>query len=194
MCVCVRTYVCVCVPAFVRACIFLHVCPQIPYFGPLFDGAIVDHLVLPGLVRATAINASRVKRCIRLFSRAVGDAAIVSAQDPVVLGDFSAPQPDLALLRWREDFYEQAHPGPADILVVIEVADSSLAHDRDRKLPLYARFAVPEVWLVDIAGRHLDVHRDPEDGAYTTRFRVQHLSCVGIAGLPGLELDLRSLF
>ena len=154
----------------------------------LIDGELFD---MPPIGPA---HASRVKRCIRLFSRAVGDAAIVSAQDPVVLGDFSAPQPDFALLRWREDFYEQAHPGPADILVVIEVADSSLAHDRDRKLPLYARFAVPEVWLVDIAGRHLDVHRDPEDGAYTTRFRVQHLSCVGIAGLPGLELDLRSLF
>jgi Uma2 family endonuclease len=139
-------------------------------------------------------HASRVKRCIRLFSRAVGDAAIVSAQDPVVLGDFSAPQPDLALLRWREDFYAQSHPGPEDILVVVEVADSTLVHDRDRKLPLYARFAVPEVWLVDVAGGHLDVYRDPEDGTFTTRFRVQDLSRVGVSALPGIELDLRSLF
>lgn len=139
-------------------------------------------------------HSSRVNRFIRLFSRALGDAAIVSAQNPVVLGDFSAPQPDLALLRWREDFYEQAHPGPEDILVVVEVADSTLAHDRDRKLPLYARFAVPEAWLVDVAGKHLDVYRDPDEGAYTTRFRVHDLSRVGVAALPGVVLDLCSLF
>lgn len=138
-------------------------------------------------------HSSRVKRFIRLFSQAVGDAAIVSAQDPVVLGDLSAPQPDVALLRWREDFYEQAHPGPGDILLLVEVADSTLAHDRDRKLPLYARFGVPEVWLVDVAGKHLDVFRDPQEGAYTTRFRVHDLAHVGITALPKLELDLRSL-
>lgn len=78
--------------------------------------------------------------------------------------------------------------------MLVEVADSSLAHDRDHKLPLYARFAVPEVWLVDVAGGHLDAHRDPEDGEYATRFRVQDLSCVDIAALPGIRLDLRSLF
>jgi len=111
-----------------------------------------------------------------------------------VLGDLSAPQPDLALLRRREDFYEQAHPGPEDILVLVEVADSSLAYDRDRKLPLYARFAIPEVWLVDVPGKALIVHRDPENGAYRTRFRVQDLSRVDIAALPGIALDLRSLF
>jgi Uma2 family endonuclease len=154
----------------------------------LIDGELFD---MPPIGPS---HSSRVKRFIRLFSRAVDDAAIVSAQDPVVLGDFSAPQPDLALLRWREDFYEQAHPGPEDILVLVEVADSTLAHDRDRKLPLYAHFSVPEVWLVDVAGLHLDVYRDPEDGAYTTRFRVHDLSRLDIAALPGVGLDLRALF
>jgi Uma2 family endonuclease len=139
-------------------------------------------------------HSSKVNRIIRLFSKVAGEKAIVSAQNPVILGDISAPQPDLALLRWREDFYEQAHPGPEDILVLVEVADSSLAHDRDRKLPLYARFSVPEVWLVDVMSEYLDVHRDPQEGAYRTVFRVKDLSSVGIAALPGIELDLRSLF
>jgi Uma2 family endonuclease len=140
--------------------------------------------------------AHRRKGCsfIRLFSEVVADKAIVSAQDPVPLGDLSAPQPDLTLLRWRDDFYEQAHPGPGDILVLVEVADSSLAHDRDCKLPRYARFAVPEVWLVDVVGRHLDVHRAPQDGVYRTSFRIQDLSSVDIAALPDVRLDLRSLF
>jgi Uma2 family endonuclease len=139
------------------------------------------------------LHSSRVKRLIRIFSQALGDRAIVSVQDPVLLGDFSVPQPDLALLRWREDFYERAHPRPADVLVLVEVADTTLAYDRDRKLPLYARFAVPEVWLVDVLGNHLDVHRDPADGTYTTRFRVQDLSRVGVAALPDVTLDLRPL-
>ena len=139
-------------------------------------------------------HSSRVKRFIRLFSESVGKMAIVSAQDPVLLGDFSAPQPDLALLRWRDDFYEEAHPGPQDIILIVEVADTTLAHDRNRKLPIYARFAVPEVWLVDVAGKHLDVYRESEDGAYTTRFRLQDLADVGIAALPGVQLELRSLF
>jgi Uma2 family endonuclease len=70
----------------------------------------------------------------------------------------------LALLRYGDDYSAGAHPGPADTLLVIEVADTSLGHDRHTKLPPYARFQVPEVWIVDIAGRHLDIHREP-DGA-----------------------------
>lgn len=139
-------------------------------------------------------HAGRVNRFIRIFSAAIGDSAIVSAQNPIVLGDFSVPEPDLALLRWREDFYERSHPGPQDILVLVEVADTSLSHDRDRKIPLYARYGVPEVWLLDLAGRHLDVYRDPDGGAFTTRFRVADLSHVGIAALSGIALDLRDLF
>jgi len=98
------------------------------------------------------------------------------------------------LLRRREDFYEQAHPRPEDILLLVEVADNTLAYDRDRKLLLYARFAIPEVWLVDVTGKALIVHRDPANGSYRTRFQVRDLSRLDIAALPGIELDLRSLF
>jgi len=139
-------------------------------------------------------HAGKVKRLIQLFSRIIGDQTIVSERDPILLGNLSAPQPDLALLRRREDFYEQTHPGPEDVLVLIEVADSTLAHDRDCKLPLYAHFAISEVWLIDVAGKELIMHRDPGNGKYKTRFRVRDLSRVGIAALPGVELDLQSLF
>jgi len=139
-------------------------------------------------------HASTTNRLAELLFDAVGGKAIVSAQNPVVLGDLSAPQPDLALLRHRDDYYAQAHPGPADILLLIEVADTSLAYDRDTKLPLYARFQVPEVWIVDIAGRHLDMHREPEGTRYTHQFRASDLSRIEVAALPGLVLDLRGLF
>jgi Uma2 family endonuclease len=139
-------------------------------------------------------HASKSNRLAELLFEAARGKAIVSAQNPVVLGDLSAPQPDLALLRPRDDYYAQAHPGPADILLLIEVADTSLAYDRDTKLPLYARFQVPEVWIVDIAGRHLDIHREPEGTRYTHQFRASDLSRVEVAALPGLVVDLRGLF
>jgi len=139
-------------------------------------------------------HAGKTNRLNRLLTTAVGPAAIVSTQNPVVLGRLTAPQPDLALLRYRDDYYEQTHPGPDDCLLLIEVAETSLAHDRRIKLPLYARFRIPEVWIIDCRGRHLDMHRDPDDGRYTRRLRVTDLSRVEMAALPGILLDLRSLF
>lgn len=139
-------------------------------------------------------HASTTNRLNELLTDPVRGRAIVSAQNPVVLGDLSVPQPDLALLRYRSDYYAQVHPGPGDVLLLIEVADTSLAHDRDTKLPLYARFNVPEVWIVDIANRHLDVHRHPDGARYTLQYRVSDLSCVELVPFPGLVLNLRALF
>jgi Uma2 family endonuclease len=139
-------------------------------------------------------DASATNRLNALLTNAVRGSAIVSAQNPVVLDDLSAPQPDLALLRYRTDYYAQVHPGPGDVLLVVEVADTSLAHDRDTKLPLYARFNVPEVWIVDIAGRHLDVHRHPDGARYTLQYRAFDLSHIELVSFPGLVLDLRALF
>jgi Uma2 family endonuclease len=83
----------------------------------------------------------------------------VSVQDPIYLDEFSAPQPDIALLRPREDFYTGGHPTPADVLLVIEVADSLVEFDRNKKLPLYAQANIPEVWLVDLPQRdHQNLH------------------------------------
>ncbi|MBV5273631.1 MAG: Uma2 family endonuclease [Lamprocystis purpurea] len=79
-------------------------------------------------------------------------------------------------------------------MLLIEVSETSLAHDRRIKLPLYARFRIPEVWIIDCPGRHLDIHQDPDEGRYTRQFRVADPSRVGIAALPGILLDLRTLF
>jgi Uma2 family endonuclease len=154
----------------------------------LIDGEIID---MPPI---GAPHAGGVKRLNRVLSLGVGELAIVSTQDPIQLGDLSAPQPDLALLRPRDDFYAGAHPGPGDILLLIEVSDTTLAYDRETKLPLYARFQIPEVWLVDVVGRNLDIHRDPDGGRYTTQFRVRDLARVGVVTLPGLTLNLSGLF
>lgn len=153
----------------------------------LIEGEIVDMSPI-GLP-----HSSRVSRSNRLLSLAVGDRALVWPQNPVILGDHSAPEPDLALLRWRDDYYAESHPGPDDILLIVEVSDTSLAYDRDTRLPLYARFQIPEVWILDIQGGHLEIHLEPDAGRYTLQFRPKDLSRVTIAALPDLELDLRDL-
>jgi Uma2 family endonuclease len=75
------------------------------------------------------------------------------------LGRLTLPQPDVALLRRRDDFYARAYPEPADVLLLVEVADTSLAYDRDVKAPLYAQAGIPEVWIVDLNKRELAVYR-----------------------------------
>jgi Uma2 family endonuclease len=112
-------------------------------------------------------HASCVRRLNRLLSRALVDVAITDVQNPVVLGEHDAPQPDLALLEPRADAYPK-HPRADDILLMIEVADTTVAYDRDIKMPLYARAGIPEAWLVDLSADRIDVHRDPVGGEYAT--------------------------
>jgi Uma2 family endonuclease len=140
-------------------------------------------------------HASRTTRVSTILHRGLGVRAIVSTQNPVILGDLNAPQPDIAVLEPRDDFYETRHPHPEDVLLLVEVPDSSLAFDRDRKLPLYARFGIPEFWLVNIPDRAVIVHRDPrpEQGSYATRFPLALPGLIRPVMLPDIELDLSTL-
>src|SRR5258707_5686068 len=96
----------------------------------------------------SARHASLVNRLIPLSVLPVGKAAIVSVQNPVELNSYTEPQPDLSLLCLRDDYYRSALPQAADVLLLIEVSDTTLAYDRQEKLPRYARAGVPEVWIV----------------------------------------------
>jgi hypothetical protein len=133
-------------------------------------------------------HASVVKRLNQLFVQRLGDRAIVSVQDPIRLVPYSEPQPDLALLVPRDDFYAARHPGPDDIYLVVEVCDSSLAFDRDIKLPIYASAKLPEVWLVDVKKHVILTHRDPVDGAYANGSEL-HRGTTVTTGAP-LDLEL----
>jgi Uma2 family endonuclease len=111
-------------------------------------------------------HAACVKFLAGLFHRLFGSRFIVSVQDPVRLNDLSEPQPDVALLRWRDDFYRGAHPKPADVLLVVEVADTTVAADRKVKLPLYAKAGIREAWLVNIPEERVEIYSDPAGGIY----------------------------
>ncbi|MBI2403524.1 MAG: Uma2 family endonuclease [Gemmatimonadetes bacterium] len=109
-----------------------------------------------------------VKDLARLFYLAAGDQVILGIQDPLVLGPYAAPQPDIAVLRPRREGYRTAHPGPADVLLVIEVADTSVRYDRQTKIPLYAAAGIPEAWLVDLPARRIRVYREPGPDGYNS--------------------------
>ena len=111
-------------------------------------------------------HASCVRRLDNVLHTKLGDKVIISVQNPVGLDDSSEPQPDVVLLKPREDFYASAHPQPKDILLVIEVADSTIKYDREVKVPLYAQEGVIEVWLVDINSECVEIYREPANGIY----------------------------
>ncbi len=124
-------------------------------------------------------HAACVKFLSRFLNRTVGDIALVSTQDPIRLNDFSEPEPDLALLRLRDDFYREAHPTPADVLLIIEVADTTLAYDRQVKMPLYAKAGVAETWIVNLLEEQIEVYAGLAGGTYQTivNFRRGEEAC-----------------
>ncbi len=114
-----------------------------------------------------------VNRLNALFTRRLGSRVVVSVQNPVILDDFSEPQPDLTILAFRSDYYGTAHPRPSDALLMIEVSDSRVSYDRRVKVDLYARKHVRELWLVDVPGDVVDVYRHPTASGYREH---QHLT------------------
>nr|VFK52054.1 MAG: Endonuclease, Uma2 family (restriction endonuclease fold) [Candidatus Kentron sp. TUN]VFK53889.1 MAG: Endonuclease, Uma2 family (restriction endonuclease fold) [Candidatus Kentron sp. TUN]VFK55718.1 MAG: Endonuclease, Uma2 family (restriction endonuclease fold) [Candidatus Kentron sp. TUN] len=125
------------------------------YRGELIEGEIID---MPPI---GSEHGGCVDWLHYYFSRQLGDRAIVRVQNPIPLGDFSEPQPDMVIARACDDFYRSAHPTPADVLLVIEVADTSLVYDRTVKGPLYARYGIPEYWLVNLTDHCLERYLTP---------------------------------
>lgn len=139
-------------------------------------------------------HIGNVNRLNQFLTRLVGDQALVQVQLPVRLDPYSEPQPDLTLLRPRPDFYGTAMAVPADVLLVIEVAQSSLAFDRGVKAQLYARRGVPEYWIVDLNGGVVIRHTDPIDGRYRTVTVVPPDTPFAPQLLPSCTLTTRDVF
>ena len=111
-------------------------------------------------------HAYSVNWITRLLITLLGERAWVSSQNPLHLNGQAEPEPDVLLLRWRDDAYVNDHPGPADVLLLIEVADTSLDRDRGVKLSMYAEAGIPETWIVNIPERSVEAHTDPLNGIY----------------------------
>ena len=138
-------------------------------------------------------HMAAVNRCNRVFSRAAGERVLVSVQNPVDLDPYNEPQPDVALLRPRDDDYARGKPGPADIFLVVEVADTSLAYDRQTKLPRYAATGVREAWLLDLEADALEVHREPRPDGYALIRRYRRGERVSAEALPDVDVAVEDL-
>lgn len=141
-----------------------------------------------------AVHAAMVKRLNHRLQQWLGDKAIVSVQDPVELDDYSEPQPDLAVLRWRDDFYEEHLPTPADALLLIEVANTAVSLDRKEKLPRYAAADIPEVWIVNIKQRVIEQYTQPDGRVYVNRKIIRRGVILTTCLEPGLELPVDHIF
>lgn len=139
-------------------------------------------------------HMATVNRLTHALIAAAGSNAIVSTQNPIALPPDSEPQPDIALLKPRTDYYAGSLPGPADVLLLIEVADTTLAYDRDVKLPLYAQHGIPEVWILDVQAGLLSIHRDPSPQRYERVLSPGKSEVVSLAMLPDVTIDLATIW
>lgn len=154
----------------------------------LLDGRILERPMIG------SNHASIVARLNRVLTPTIGEQGIVNVQNPIRLDDYSAPVPDVMVLRPRRDFYSGRHPEPEDVLLAIEVSDASLRLDIGLKIPLYARAAIPEVWIVDLQHRRLNVHRLPKNGRYEEEQTLIPPAVVGPTAIEGVDVDLAWLF
>jgi len=124
----------------------------------------------------------------------LGEQISVWSQVTLPLGTSSAPEPDLVILKYRRDEYKNKRPTPDDVLLIVEVSQSSLNHDRQVKVPLYAQHGIPEVWLLDVERRRIRFFQNPQAAQYTHTSHTPTPGRVSLLALPGAAVDLTGLF
>ena len=148
----------------------------------LIEGELVDMTPIGGR------HAACVRELNRLLGKRVGDEMRVDVQNPIRLGEHSEPQPDLAVIRART--YGERLPGPEDVLLLIEVSDTTLAYDRNVKLPLYARAGIGEVWILNLPAGTVERHTDPSGNGYASPKLAQRGETLESVALPDLALSV----
>jgi Uma2 family endonuclease len=154
----------------------------------LIEGELID---MPPI---GSDHAGMVILLTTLLNTGLSGRALLSTQNPVQLGKRSEPQPDIVILRPRSDFYRKSHPQPKDILLLIEVADTTARYDREVKIPLYGRSGIPEVWLVNIPERCVEVYLQPNRNGYRQMLRLAQDERLGLSQLPDVSLAVADLW
>jgi Uma2 family endonuclease len=132
-------------------------------------------------------HAACVDRLTRLFVLAFHDQATVRVQNPILLGPDSEPEPDVSLLAPRDDAYAARHPRPEEVMLIVEVAGSSLAFDQKTKLPLYAQAGIPEVWIVALDEDQIHIYREPTASGYAAHTTHERGDTITVQPLPDAE-------
>lgn len=153
----------------------------------LLDGQIID------MSPIGPFHGGVTKKLNRFFNSVCRNRWITAVQDPVHLDDHSEPQPDMLLLKPSPDYYQKRHPRPEDVFLLIEVSDTSLAQDREDKLPAYARAGINEVWLINLIDRTIEVYREPNFTGYGKTSTLRPGDKASPSVFPDVTVDVGEL-
>ena len=154
----------------------------------LLGGEIIVMAAIGNRHAACVLRMTSALNVSRLTGR-----AFLQVQNPVAADPLSEPQPDLMLLAHRDDHYDFDHPSPEEVLLLVEVADSSLDYDRGTKVPFYATSGIREVWIVDLERDRIESYLEPEAGRYRVMRRYEPGEALAPSALPDLRLDVASI-
>ncbi len=153
----------------------------------IIDGYLIDKMSIGSK------HASTVKRLNRKLTRLFEDEVIISVQDPIHIDEFNQPEPDIALLKPREDFYAESHPSPQDVLLLIEVSNSTIEYDRDIKKTLYARTGIVEFWIVNLPDETVECYSQPKNGNYRLARILEKGEIVESNAVENLKLSVEEI-
>ena len=138
-------------------------------------------------------HSGHLNRLNKLLTKFAPDDVIASVQNPLQLGDLSEPEPDFMLLKPNDDCYSSRHPNASDVLLLIEVADSSLAFDQNQKLRLYARHGIPEYWLLNLNDSCLEVYRKPNGEVYAEKTTLHIGDTITLSQLAEINIRMTDI-
>lgn len=154
----------------------------------LIEGELIEMAPIGG------VHMGVVNRLNRLLVLGVGDFGVVSIQNPVTLPPHSEPQPDVAILKPGADSAASAVPRPGEVLLLIEVADTTLAYDRTTKLNLYAKAGIEEAWIVNVQSKCVEVYREPTADGYARKIELGAVDIVSPLALPMVKVAVAEIF
>ena len=154
----------------------------------LIDGEIIHRMTIGSR------HAGTIKRLGEMFRDLTRDKALISIQDPIHIDDYNEPEPDLALLKRRDDFYSQSHPRPSDILLIVEISDSTLSYDREIKKTIYAEAEIGEFWLINLKQDTIETYSNPSNGIYYQMRIFERGESVETKHITGVSLEVNKIF
>lgn len=139
-------------------------------------------------------HASMVDRLNHIFHQRILDQALIRVQNPLRLGDHSEVEPDILLLKYRSDYYSKGHPQAKDVLLLVEVADTSLGYDKEIKLPIYAKAGISEVWIIDLNQNIIEVFQKSDHKKYKKKTIFSKGQCIQVQCFPNISINIDGLF
>lgn len=150
----------------------------------VIDGYLIDKMSIG------SNHAGTVKVLSEMLRDSTRNEAIVSVQDPIHIDDYNEPEPDIALLKRRSDFYRKSHPTPQDVLLLVEVSDSTIEYDRAIKKTLYAEAGILEYWLVNLQNNTVEVYSQPKNGNFRLARILEPGETIEAAAIENLTLKV----